>query len=285
MRELLKGAIDLHIHSGPAVIPRLHSMDVARELKAAGYAGFVIKDHHLPTPALAQLVNESMGPDFTAFGSIVLNSPVGGINLNAVDAAVKMGARIVYLPTISAPRHIEIQSGMFADSSSVPERPVRIVENGHLTPETEQLLEYLANHPDLVLATGHSHANDLDKVIRRAVSLGIRRIFVNHPAHTIGAVWEQLEAWSRLEGVYLEINAVDMEGMSNMGRFPMSLVEEFLRRIPVEKTIVTSDFGQPKNGSPVEGLLRFITAIHGFGKTEAEIVTMIRDNPAFLLRE
>jgi len=285
MRELLKGAIDLHVHAGPAVIKRLHALDVAREMRAAGYAGFVIKDHHLPTPALAQLVNEQVGPGFTAWGSIVLNSAVGGVNLNAVDAAVKMGARVVYLPTISAPRHIEIQGGMFADSSSVPEKPVRIIENGIITPETEELLAYMAGQPKVILATGHSHAADLDKIIRRAVELGVQRIFVNHPAHTIGATWEQMEGWSKLDGVWLEINAVDMIGISNMGRFPMTLVEEFLRRIPREKTIVTSDFGQPVNGSPVEGLLRFIEAISGFGVPEREIAAMIQDHPAALIAD
>lgn len=284
MKELLEGVIDMHIHSGPAVIHRLHSMDVARELKAAGYDGFVIKDHHFPTTALAQMVNEAIGEGFTAYGSIVLNSSVGGINLNAVDAACKTGARIVYLPTISSPRHLEIQGDMFADSSSVPERPVSVVQDGKITSDVEDVLAYMARHKNVVLATGHSHADDLDLVIHRAVELGIERIFVNHPAHTIGASWEQMESWSRLDGVYLEINAVDMIGMSNMGRFPMSLVQEFLRRIPVEKTVMTSDFGQPKNGSPVEGLLRFMEAVHELGKTEEEIVAMIRDNPRFLLR-
>lgn len=283
MRELLRGAIDMHIHSGPSVIGRLHSNDVADELRAAGYAGFVIKDHHLPTPALAQLVTERQGGGFTAYGSIVLNNAVGGINLHAVDAACAMGAMAVFLPTISAVRHIEIQSGFFGDVA-VPERAVPIVDGGGApTADVEEVLAYLAKRPAVVLATGHSAAGEIDVVIRRALAVGVERIFVNHPAHTIGATWEQMEAWSHMDGVYLEVNAVDMVGMSNTARFPMTLVEEYFRRLPAEKTIVTSDFGQPANGSPVEGLLRFIGAIHGLGVPEKDIVTMVRDNPARLL--
>jgi hypothetical protein len=261
-------------------------MDVARELRGAGYSGFVIKDHHLPTPALAQLVNEACGGGFTAFGGIALNSAVGGINLHAVDAAGGMGARMVYLPTISAVRHLEIQGDLFAGSSAsaVEERAVRITDDkGAITQELEAVLQYIAKHPGIVLATGHSSANELDLVIRRAVELGIERVFINHPAHTIGATWEQMEAWSRLDGAYLEVNALDIIGMSNSGRFPMSLMEEYFRRIPTRKTVVTSDFGQPKNASPVEGMLRFIGAIRGFGVSDDEIVKMIKDTPSYLL--
>jgi hypothetical protein len=286
MRQLLRGAVDMHIHSGPAVIGRLHSLDVARELCDAGYAGFVIKDHHLPTPALAILVNERFGDGFAAYGSIVLNSTVGGVNVHAVDAACAMGARVVFLPTISAARHIETQGDVFAGSSAaaIADRAVPIAEGGRLLPEVEAVLDYLAKRPGIVLATGHSAADEIDLVIRRAVQLGMDRILVNHPLHTIGATREQMEAWSRLDGVYLEVNAVDMIGMSNTARFPMSLVEEYFRRFPAEKTVVTSDFGQIKNGSPVEGMLRFLEAIHAFGVDENAIVTMIRDNPARLLR-
>lgn len=287
MRQLLRGAVDMHIHSGPAVIRRLHSLDVARELREAGYAGFVVKDHHFPTAALAWLVTEAAGADgFTAYGSIVLNSSVGGVNVRAVDAACAAGARMIFLPTISAPRHIELQGDFFASASAtkLPEKPVRVAESGRLTAETEEVLEYLTRRPDVVLATGHSAADELDLVIRRAVELGVERVLVNHPVHTIGATWEQMEAWSRLDGVYLEVNAVDMEGMSKSARFPMRLVEEYFKRLPVEKTVVTSDFGQIGNGSPVEGMLRFIAALRGFGISDDGIVGMIRGRPAQLLR-
>ncbi len=298
MKELLKGMIDMHVHGGPACIKRLHSMEIAREMAEAGYAGFVIKDHHLPTPALAQVVTEEIrkeqeegklpGSGFTAYGSICLNAAVGGMNVNAVDAAVQMGAKVVYLPTISSPRHMEIQSGMFAGAASVPERPVDICdENGNLTKETEEVLSYLAAHKDIVLATGHVAAWKLDKAMKRAIELGVERIFMNHPAHTIGASWEQIDEWVKLPGVYLEMQAVDIIGLSNMGRFPFSMVEDFFRHVPAEKAILSSDFGQPVNGSArsvVEGMVRYLEAVHErIGVSEKDIVTMIRDNPEKLM--
>ena len=39
------------------------------------------------------------------FGSIALNSMVGGLNPSAVDLALAMGAKVVWFPTISAPHH------------------------------------------------------------------------------------------------------------------------------------------------------------------------------------
>ena len=295
-KEILRGMIDMHVHGGPACIRRLPSMELAREMAAAGYAGFVIKDHHLPTPALAQVVTEAIrreqeegtlpGSGFTAYGSICLNSAVGGMNVNAVDAAVQMGAKVVFLPTVSAPQHIEHQGGMFAGSTSVPEKPVDVCdENGRLTEETEEVLSYLAAHKEVVLATDHVAARKLDLVLERALELGVERIFMNHPAHTIGASWEQVDAWVKLPGVYLEMQAVDIIGLSNTWRYPVRMVEEFFRHVPPEKAVLSSDFGQPPNGSAVAGMEHFLSEVQErIGISDEDLVTMIRTNPEKLMK-
>lgn len=48
--DLLKKSIDVHVHVGPSVFPRLvDSIEAAEAAKAAGMRGFVLKHHHVPT--------------------------------------------------------------------------------------------------------------------------------------------------------------------------------------------------------------------------------------------
>src|SRR5882757_4214781 len=107
--ELLVGAIDLHCHSGPAAMPRI--LDHHEELLDAGAAGFravLYKDHFYPGMAHA-IILEKMFPETNVklFSGVALNNASGGINPHAVNHAVNIGAKIVWLPTLSAANHIE----------------------------------------------------------------------------------------------------------------------------------------------------------------------------------
>ena len=102
--ELLAGAIDLHCHSGPAAMPRI--LDHHEELLDAAAAKFravLYKDHFYAGMAHAILL-EKLFPETNVklFSGIVLNNASGGINPHAVDHAIKLGARIVWMPTLSA---------------------------------------------------------------------------------------------------------------------------------------------------------------------------------------
>jgi hypothetical protein len=59
--ELLKGAIDVHLHAGPSVFPRLmDAVEAAEAARAAGMRGIVIKHHHTPTVDRAYLVHRAV---------------------------------------------------------------------------------------------------------------------------------------------------------------------------------------------------------------------------------
>ena len=44
-------------------------------------------------------------------GSVTLNDAVGGLNPFAVEAALDLGARVIWMPTISAQNHIVKHGG------------------------------------------------------------------------------------------------------------------------------------------------------------------------------
>src|SRR5258708_11536216 len=99
-RDLVHGAYDLHVHTGPDLLPRSASdLDLAYRFRERGLAGFVIKSHYVPSAPRAALVR-SLVPEVHVLGAITLNAAVGGMNTLAVEIAAPEGARIVWMPTL-----------------------------------------------------------------------------------------------------------------------------------------------------------------------------------------
>ena len=60
--KLLKGVIDIHVHAGPSVAAReLDAADMLKEAEAAGYRGFLVKDHYFPSMMGCQMVQRHLG--------------------------------------------------------------------------------------------------------------------------------------------------------------------------------------------------------------------------------
>lgn len=161
-KKLLKGVIDIHVHAGPSVAAReLDAADMLKEAEAAGYRGFLVKDHYFPSMMGCQMVQRHLGSgSVEVFGSMCLNNAMGLFNLNAVDVAYGMGAKMIYFPTVSSKNHIDAHKGHFAGAGkmSVPETPVVYVdENGRLDPAAVRILEYMSEK-DMALGTGHGSA-------------------------------------------------------------------------------------------------------------------------------
>src|SRR5438876_2188373 len=84
-RDLVRGAYDLHVHTGPDIMPRATTdIELAQQCKHWGQAGFVIKSHYTPTAERAALVR-MMFPDVGVLGAITLNDAVGGMNVLAIE--------------------------------------------------------------------------------------------------------------------------------------------------------------------------------------------------------
>ena len=57
-----------------------------------------------------------------------------------------------------------------------------------------------------------------------------------------------------------------------------------LKAVPLENLILDSDMGQKGNGSPVEGMFRFICKLMDeYGLSEEDIDLIAKNNPAKLL--
>ena len=80
MKEYLRGAYEMHVHTSPDVSPRKCSdIELAKRLQAAGMGGALIKCHYGDTAARAGVLNE-LFPGMHFAGGVTLNRAAGGIN-------------------------------------------------------------------------------------------------------------------------------------------------------------------------------------------------------------
>ncbi len=289
MREILEGITDIHVHTGPSVADReLDGAEMLKEAIKVGYRGFLIKDHYFPTMMGAKMIEKHLGnSNFHVFGGIALNNSVGGFNLNALDAAYALGAKTVYMPTISSNNHIVKHKGHFLGSGKkliFPEKPIVYVDNnGEIQKDVIEVLKYIAARPDLVLCTGHGSAREIDALIPKAFELGVKKIIVNHPYFLIGASYEQMRKWAKM-GAYIELNAVVFKSIAKTGTLDDDVIGRIFEFVPIEHIIIVSDLGQKNNGSPVEGMYNFIKILmNKFMITENQINLIAKTNPANLM--
>lgn len=168
---------DLHAHAAPSLLPR-HGDDaqtVAAE-RNVGFRTVVLKSHEGSTVERAAIAGDGV------YGGIVLNSPVGGANPDAVEVAARLGGRVVWMPTVSAPNH---KAGASSPELSVHRgfelRAVEVIaDNGLLLPAWQDVLDVVVEH-DLLLASGHLAAAETVLLFTAARRRGARRLLVNHP--------------------------------------------------------------------------------------------------------
>lgn len=285
-RSILEGIYDVHVHAGPSVAARsVDVMEMLEEAAAAGYAGFVVKDHYFPNLFGTKMVNShSRTGKTTAYGCLVLNNSVGGFNVNAVDKARQLDAAMIYFPTVSSKTHIEghKHTGFVGGASdAVAEDPIVIAhENGEMNPEAVKVIEYMAQH-DMVLGTGHGNRTEVDATVRTAFEKGLKRVLVTHPHYQVGATMEDMVRWRDL-GAYIEINACVFKDAGSVVENVTNLryAKEMIDTIGVDSIIIDTDYGQAKNATPVEGMYNFLNALHkNFGYTEEELGIMTKRNP------
>src|SRR6185437_3289577 len=80
--DLLRGAVDLHCHSGPSVMPRtLNHIEAIREAEAAGMHAVLFKDHYYSVTPVAALLKEFLTDlRLTLLTGVPLNNTTGGLN-------------------------------------------------------------------------------------------------------------------------------------------------------------------------------------------------------------
>ncbi|MEO3471161.1 DUF6282 family protein [Roseomonas sp. CAU 1739] len=286
--DLLVGAVDLHCHSGPAAMPRtLDHHEALLDCAAARFRGLLYKDHFYLGVAHAVML-EKLFPELGVrlFSGIALNNASGGINPHAVDHALKIGARIVWMPTLSAANHIEQATGQGKSFPKTAQKmldpiPLRATDaTGAVSDATKQVLDLIAE-ADVILAGGHLDAAEMIKVFEEAKRRGVKRMLVNHPTYLIGCTDDDIRALVAI-GAHIEHSiCMWVEGKSK--KFTPEELVHLIEVAGVDRTILSSDLGLMGSPRPVEGFRQVVRLLLDQQVPKADIRRLVSTNAAQLL--
>jgi hypothetical protein len=292
--ELLNGACDMHVHTGPSLVPRsINDVEAIEAYSKLGLLAMVIKDQYFMSTQRAEFLNKYVfkGKHTTAYGAIALNNSVGGVCPHAVDAAIRSGAKVIWMPTVSAEKHVErakerARKGLshivgvpVAVNPLYEEIPLKIADkDGALLNEVKEICSLIAK-ADIVLGTGHVTVDEARLLIDEAKRQGVKKIVVDHPQILGYSKEDVLEMADK--GAFIELIAAyalaEPEGMD--------VTTELIRLVGPERVVLVTDLGQPSAPFPLPavGIKDFVSKLMCMGIEGCEIDVMLKRNPKRLL--
>jgi hypothetical protein len=259
---------DLHVHSAPCVFPRLaDDAETVSWYERAGFRGCVLKGHYEPTAGRA--ATAGAGRRLAVLGGIVLNRPVGGFNPAAVAAALELGARIVWMPTLDTQAHLD--AGLARPrSAAAGGLSVRGAEG-----DVREILRLVAD-ADAVLATGHLSGAEAAWLVREARAAGVGRILLTHPSFVVPALTPR-EARELVElGAVAEVTAFQLLHQDGCGAAELAA---FVREVGPERCVLSSDGGQPDSPPAPEALHLLAEALAREGLDRGALDAMASELP------
>lgn len=294
MKDLIRGAYDLHVHSAPDVLPRkMNDIEMAQRIVDSGMAGFAIKSHYFCTAERAALVNK-INPKCHTIGTITLNSSVGGINPTAVEMAARAGTKIVWFPTCDSeyelshvfngdpnkklPYWAQIITELKEDGINTP--TIKLLDrNGKLKDEVYDVIDVIAKN-NMILATSHSSHEEAFALVKAAHQRKVEKIIITHVDFptTFYTIEEQKELAKY--GAYMEHCYTTFA----TGKVDFEITVEQIRALGADRVILGTDLGQKTAIYPDEGMLEFATRLYENGFSEKEVRKMTVDNSTMLVR-
>lgn len=317
-QELLRGAIDIHVHAGPHLKSsprRVDPFQVAEEAKAVGMRAIVYMDVFQNSAGTAWMVSRVV-PGIDVFGGIILNTIYGGMNPRAVKTAIHYGggAKFVSFGAHST-YFMASREARLVDGKPVPfkelypkfaeqelSRAIRIPLEDSISPELEEILHLIADNPYIFLNTGHVSGEEALRLVDLAEQFGIKKVLVASLAVDDLTFDQQREAARR--GAFLERSFAQCVGTGSVPRTHYYVEREYmydthvtppknklnprgvgdqLRAIGPEHFILDTDYGVRSLPTPVEGMRQFIACLLDMEFSPDEILTMTTVNPARLL--
>ena len=317
-QELLKGAIDIHVHAGPHIFSsprRVDPFQAAFQARDAGMRAIVYMDVFEMSNGTAWLVNRVV-PDFQTYGGIILNTVYGGMNPRAVKTAISYGDGAKYVSFGAHSTYYQAaREGRLVEGSFVPlselypkfkeeelDRCIRIPLDEAPGPKLDEILRLIAVNPQIYMITGHVSAEEAVRLVDLAGEYGIEKVVVSSAVTKIsdmsqleymadrGAFIEYtLAAYTHTTSIpkthyYVEREYASIdEGMNEGPGGGVKLVAEQISELGAERCIIATDFGVYTLPEPVEGLREFIACLLDLGIPADDIRKLARENPERVL--
>ncbi|HTJ24631.1 MAG TPA: DUF6282 family protein [Candidatus Limnocylindria bacterium] len=281
--DLVHGYVDLHVHTSPDVFGRaLDDDEAAQAARRAGMGGLVLKNHAAETASRAELLARRHRVE--AWGGVVLNRAVGGVNADAADAMARVEGgrgRVVWLPTIDAGNHRRFLG--------IGDDGLEVVAHGRPTPDLERVVRVCAER-DLALCTGHTGADDALVVAELAGARGVRCCITHGLFPIVGLTEAHVRRAAEL-GAVVELCAIGtlmgpnahLPWMRAWGTVDTETCARYVATFGADAFLVSSDLGSSGNPVPADGIRRFVAALAALGISRAELDALGRDAPRRLL--
>lgn len=284
---LLCGAVELHCHSFPSIFPRRQTdWELIEDVKSAGMAGFILKSHEAPTTDRAAILREKE-PNLHIYGGLVCNAFVGGLSPFAVDVAIRSGAKIIWMPTVSSREHrnhFHNKNTRFFTSNRPLLHPVEGIEiwdqDHKIKPEVYEILALIAEG-DIVLATGHITPPETVELLKAAKTMKVNKVLVQHVDLGIARVPLELQSDFARQGAILE--KCYLACGEDFQDLTLADMADSMKRLGPESCVMVTDFGQAHNVPVVQALSDFVGHMLDHGITGKEIETMLIRNPKALI--
>jgi hypothetical protein len=275
----LTSAADLHCHFAPDAHRErsVDALDAARDAAAAGHAAVVLKSHDYPTAALATIVDQVVD-GVRVFGGICCDREVGGVNPAAVETALRVGAKIVWLPTLTS--HQDQLNGI-GEQLGIPGPGLTVVDDDRaLSPDTRTVLD-LVSEFDAVLATGHVTWEEHLAVAKEFGPRG--KVLVTHAMEELAGPNLTVEQCVELADLGAMIELCALTCLGALATRPPSAIAGAVSTIGAKRCTLATDYGQKANVRPAQGFQAVADALLGEGLDEAAIRRMACENPRALL--
>jgi hypothetical protein len=270
--DILEGLIDLHVHSAPDVISRRYTdYQITSRAKQFGLDGVLLKCHHESTVGRAQAVSEAL-EGVNVFGGQVLNDMYsGGMHGEAVDCALSLGARIIWLPTVTSKAHRTCFEGETGDDVYSPK-------------VLREICQAVSEH-DACLATGHASRSTVYQVAAIAAETHTR-LLITHADFLLPdlSLQDQASLAQKYPNVIFERCAYTC-ALGSPQRRSVALTFQGIMETGVERNLLSSDLGQPDLPDWPQGFAYFLLDLLEEGLREEDARYMAREQALNLLGE
>lgn len=288
IKNIIKKAIDIHVHIGPEVIPRKFETNNLVKTEEGKITGFVLKNHFFSTIPFIKDVEDKT--KLKLFGSIVLNNSVGGLNEEAIYSSSSITNKpiMVYFPTINAKNFLDkskyeiapewVNNKNFKGRKSRNVKAVEILKDNKLLKETTKILEFIKKEK-YVLATGHISWRESKILVDSALKKGVKKIVITHPIYQKIRMPIKVQKELARLGCYIE----QSYSMYSIDRIPIKKIARQIKEVGVNSVILSSDVGQVFSPSPSKALYNFCLLLSKEGIDEDGLYRMLVTNPKKLL--
>lgn len=270
-RDLLRGAIDVHAHWSPDPFAerKMDARQLVHAAAEAGMAGVVLKSHELPSQLLAWALQPEV-PSVRLYGAVVLDHAIGGLNPDALDAAFRIGTRVMWFPTFDSAWSHETYGRWNARGEAI----TILDDAGALIPVCHDILDLVAQY-GATLCSGHLSPAETLTLVRESRRRGIRSI-VSH-ATPFGI---PVEVQRELAALGAFVEQAGTNTFRERGEEAATAMIADVRAVGAEHVILSTDLGQAANPPAPAGFGSWMERMLDAGFSKNDVRRMVQANPA-----